>query len=64
MKTNPDIINDVSYKHAKFLYKILWIVVDIKMINLIKCRFENIHTMMCRPEYKVFEHDFCTLWDK
>jgi hypothetical protein len=45
MKTNVDIFNDVTYKHAKKLYEILFIVGYTKMKKSAKiCRFENVHT--------------------
>jgi hypothetical protein len=47
MKINLDIINDVTYKHAKFYYEILYTVgyTKIKKSNKI-CRFENIHSQI------------------
>jgi hypothetical protein len=40
MKINPDIVNDVTCRHAKFHYKILCIVIYTKITNLIK--FEDL----------------------
>jgi hypothetical protein len=65
MKTNLDIVNDVTYKHENFKYKILYIMGYTKMTNSDQiCRFESIYTtiytfvILCSPEYKVFEHEF------
>jgi hypothetical protein len=45
MKINLDMANNVTYKHAKFYYKILYIVGSTKISKYDKiCRFKNIHT--------------------
>jgi hypothetical protein len=49
MKTNLDIVNNVTLKHAKFQYEILNIIGYTKMINYVKiCRFEKIHNRSTR----------------
>jgi hypothetical protein len=59
LKTDLDIINSVTCKHAKFYTKffIMWVHRNDKI-----CRFENIHTQiymfLYSLKYKVFEHDF------
>jgi hypothetical protein len=65
MKINLDIVNDVTYKHAKFQYKILYIMGYKKMTNYGNiCRFENIHNrstrlpFLCSLKYKVFDYKF------
>jgi hypothetical protein len=60
MKINLDIINDATYKHAKFYYEILYTVgyTKIKKSNKV-CRFEiyilrSRHLpVLCSPKYKV-----------
>jgi hypothetical protein len=65
MNINLDIVNDVTYKYAKFYYKILCIMGYTKVTKSDKIyRFEiyilrSRHlSFFCRPKYKVFEHDF------
>jgi hypothetical protein len=65
MKINLDIVNDVTYKHAKFQYEIRYIMGYTKMANCGNiCRFENIHNrstclvLLCSQKYKVFEYGF------
>jgi hypothetical protein len=65
MKTNLDIVNMVTYKHANFQYEILYIMGYTKITNYGKiCRFENIYdrstclSFLCSPKYKVFKYQF------
>jgi hypothetical protein len=45
MKINMDIVNNVTYKHAKLYYKILYVISYIKITKSDKiCRFKNVHT--------------------
>jgi hypothetical protein len=57
LKTNLDIINDVTYKRVKFQYEILYIVDYIKKTKSIEIwRFEIfIPSFLCSPEYFLFE---------
>jgi hypothetical protein len=49
MKTNLDIVNVVTYKHAKLQYEILYIMGYTKIRNYGKnCRFENIYNRSTR----------------
>jgi hypothetical protein len=64
MKINLDIVNDVTYKHAKFQYEIRYIMGYTKNTNYGNiCRFENIYnrstrlSFLCSPKYKVFEYE-------
>jgi hypothetical protein len=48
MKINPDIVNDVTYRHAKFHYKILCIVIYTKIIKsdeicILKYTYSDLH---------------------
>jgi hypothetical protein len=61
MKINLDIVNNVTYKHVKFQYKICYIMDFTKMTNYGNIyRFENIHNrstrllFLCSQKYKVF----------
>jgi hypothetical protein len=65
MKINLDVVIDVTYKYAKFYYKILCIMGYTKVTKSNKIdRFEiyilrSRHlSFLCRPKYKVFEHEF------
>jgi hypothetical protein len=65
MKIYPDIVNDVTYKHAKFYYEIRYIMGYKKITNCGNiCRFENIYNrskclvFLCSKKYKVFEYGF------
>jgi hypothetical protein len=44
MKINLDVVNNVTYKHAKYYYKILCVVGYTKIIKSDKIyRFKNMH---------------------
>jgi hypothetical protein len=61
MKTNVDIFNDVTYKHAKNLYEILFIVGYTKIKIQLKFGDLKIYILVLflySPKYKVLEHDF------
>jgi hypothetical protein len=65
MKINLGIVNDVTYKHAKFYYEILCIVSYTKITKSGKiCRFEiyilrsRRLSFLCSLNCKVFDHDF------
>jgi hypothetical protein len=65
MKINPNIVNDVTCRHANFHNKILCIVIYIKITKSDKiCRFKvyifrSTHLpFLYSPNYKAFELDF------
>jgi hypothetical protein len=65
MKINMDIVNDVSYKRAKFHYEILYILTYTKITNLIKFVDLKIYALrsrhlsfVCSQKYNRREHDF------
>jgi hypothetical protein len=65
IKINMYIVNDITYKQAKFHYKILYIVGYTKITNSDKNVDLKLYMLrstylsfLCSPKYKSLEHDF------
>jgi hypothetical protein len=65
MKINLDIVNDATFRHAKFHNKSFCIVIYIKIIKSNKIYKFKVYILrsthlsfLCSPNYKAFELDF------